>query len=105
MNGLMIHAGACDFCDHQGWLGFYLCGDNETIVLLCDECDTVYASPTDKNRGVPTRLGEPPEYLVEALDTSIAGGRDATRDEIIARGWGAFIEGEYPYHVKGKGRP
>lgn len=101
----MIHAGACDFCDHQGWLGFYLCGDQETIVLLCDECDTVYSSPLDKNRGNPTRLSDAPEYRVEALNVSIAGGRDATRAEVAAKGWGAYVEGEYAYHVKGRGRP
>lgn len=101
----MIHAGACDFCDHQGWLGFYLCGDLETIVLLCDECDTVYVSPDDKNRGVPSRLGDAPDYLVEALGIPAAGGRDATRAEIVSKGWEPHIEGEYPYRVKGNGRP
>lgn len=105
MNSLMLHSGPRDFCDHQGWLGFYLCGDQETIVLLCEECDTVYVSPNDKNNGVPSRLGDAPHFLIEAIGIPAAGGRDATRAEILAKGWGSHIEGEYAYNVKGKGSP
>lgn len=101
----MIHSGACDFCDQQGWVGFYLCGDGQTLVLLCDECDTVYVSPLHLNQGAPDRLEGPPDYVVKSLNISIAGGRDATREEIIAMGWDNHIVGEYVYQVKGRGRP
>ncbi len=102
----MLHAGSCAFCDHQGWLGFYRCGDSATIILLCDECDTVWTSPEERNSGgTPSRVGDPPNYLVKQLGVSISGGRDATREEIAAYGWEAEIQGEYQYQRKGTGRP
>ncbi|MBD8679252.1 hypothetical protein [Sphingomonas sp. CFBP 13720] len=45
------------------------------------------------------RLGDAPEYCVEALNVSTAGGWDATRAEVAAKGWDAYVEGEYAYHV------
>ena len=90
----MLHAGACDFCSKQGWLGFYLCDDHETIVLLCVECETVYLSPEDRDRGSRARVSDTLPYIVEPINVPIVGGRDATSIEVTARGWGARIEGD-----------
>lgn len=101
----LFHAGTCEYCDHQGWLGFYLCGDAKTVVLICIECDTVWSDPHDLHKGIPERVGDPPDFMIERIGVSLARGRDATRDEICVHGWEAFIQGEYRYQRKGKGRP
>lgn len=100
-NRLMLHAGSCGYCDHQGWLGFYVGGDGKTMVLICDECDTTYLSPDLIDSGLPVRVGEAPGYLIGSTGISVAGGRDATREEIEMHGWAGSIKGEYAYYAKG----
>jgi hypothetical protein len=95
MEGLMLHAGTCGVCG-QGLLGFYLLADGETIILICDDCETAWPSPADAQSG-------PDHALDEHLDPGVAGGRDATRDEIRAKGWEPYVAGEYPYAKTAKG--
>ena len=81
----MHYAGACRYCDGQGWLCFLHCEDG-TIVLQCNECDTTWTSPQFIVGGYPLRI-------------AIPRGRNATREEIRTRGWEQYIAGEYRYHV------
>ncbi|RVU04131.1 hypothetical protein EOE18_13265 [Novosphingobium umbonatum] len=95
---VMFHCGGCHFCGEQGSLGFYLCNDQQTLIILCDECNTVYTAPEKIEQGIYSYLGSPPDYLIEGLDVSVVGGRDATRDEIKAAGWLHYIQGRLAYN-------
>lgn len=95
----VLHSGSCSYCTHQGWLGFYVCGDYQTIVLICDECETIYLSPEDKLRDVPVldRDGMLPSGVL------LSGGRWANRAEVSALGWEKYVEGEWSYQTKHNG--
>jgi hypothetical protein len=92
-NGLMYHNGLCPLCQ-QGFLGFWVCDDQKTMIIICDDCEAAYRSPADVASGRATldRSGH-----ISELGISYLNGRDASRGEIVSLGWGAFIEGEFPY--------
>lgn len=98
METSVYHSGHCSFCD-QGRLCFYLCGDGETVILLCDECDTAWLSPAAVDGGEPDTPGEWPEFRLGKFGVALAGGRFARRDEIRKLGWEPNIEGEYIVHL------
>jgi hypothetical protein len=84
----------CPICEY-GSMGFLRCSDNETIVLLCDECDAIWLSPkkVSANQALfPTS----PEFLVPSLQCSIKEppSRWATQEEVANKGWSSFIAGE-----------
>lgn len=98
-NGLMIHAGVCAYCE-QGYLGFWICDDQKSCILFCDECQTAFLSPQDVAADIPilARSGE-----IQELDVSYVGGRDALREEVASFGWAMFIKGKYPYYKNKSG--
>lgn len=98
-NGLMIHAGVCAYCE-QGYLGFWICDDQKSCILLCDECEVAFLSPQDVaiDNPILARSGE-----IQELDVSYIGGRDALREEVASFGWAMFIKGEYPYYKNKSG--
>ena len=83
----------CPFCI-QGQIGFRLCSDGTTIVMVCSECEFVWKSP--ENTTLANAIdAHPPLFRIAELGTAIASpGRWATHDEIRARGWEQFIAGE-----------
>lgn len=87
MERVSFYAASCDFCDHQGWLCFIVRGNGE-MALCCDECDTSWNSPREIGLRAAVR---DPGWTEDV--------RQATRDEIEARGWGDHIAGEYRFHV------
>ncbi len=86
---------SCPICDY-GSIGFRKCANSSTVVLLCDECDSVWLDPTDVN---PKKVIYPkaPDFIVPGLDCSILAphSRWADKDEIIEKGWTKFIAGEF----------
>ena len=93
-NGSRLYAGVCTECG-QGLLGFFMCDDQKTMILLCDECDIAYGSPEDLHAGQPPLI--PEAGWIDALGVSYLDGRDATRLEIETKGWTEFVVGSYPY--------
>lgn len=84
----------CPACE-QGVLGFRMCSDQETLVLMCDECDAIWLKPGEVTN-VPARFARCPEYVLEGLGVSVKppASRWATREEIERNGWGAYLAGE-----------
>ena len=81
----------CPFCK-TGDIGFRMCSDGSTIVLMCDECESIWFSPGEIE--IDTMVfSSPPEFLVPTLDCSALAGesRWATRDEVEAMGWAEHI--------------
>lgn len=89
MRAVKLHAGSCEFCDHQGWRCFLVPIEGE-LGLVCDECDTWWEAPI--------AIGSSAFEWEE-------GWRWATRGEIEARGWGVYIVGEDHFHVNKFGTP
>lgn len=88
-------AATCPICG-DGVIGFRRCSDGQTLVLLCDECDTVWLDPQQidaEHALYPTE----PDFIVPTLDCSISApaSRWATRAEVELRGWGQYIAGEW----------
>ena len=84
----------CPLCGKGGQLGFRLCDDSRTIVLMCDECDSIWADP--RNVAIENILGvEAPKWQITGLSCGIgAGSRWAKHDEIDAAGYADLAAGE-----------
>ena len=84
----------CPICG-TGVVGFYLCSDQITIVLMCDECDAVWLDPTTTDGAHALYLGGPP-FMVPGTDCSLQHppARWANASEIARRGWSRFVAGE-----------
>ena len=84
-----------------GLLGFMTCDDGETIVLVCDECDTVWVSPEEIHpESMLHTIG--PDSIIPGLNRSIDFRRGAywsKRNEIVRKGWEHLIEGEGGWDV------
>lgn len=80
----------CPFCE-QGARRFYKCSDNKTLVLLCDECDSIWLDPTktDEQEAI---FASAPDYKIPGLQCALFGEAAdwATESEIHAYGWGGF---------------
>ena len=82
----------CIFCGQWGQVGFRLCSDHQSIVLMCDECGTVWLDPTKVDDEHALYLSSP-EFIIPALNCSLAA-RWATQEEIASKGWDRYIRGE-----------
>jgi hypothetical protein len=84
----------CPICN-TGSIGFRRCSDGATIVLMCDECDSLWIIPNDILPGT-VLYAQPPDYVVPGLACSISGGKAgwATIDEITDAGWSEAVVGE-----------
>lgn len=71
-----------------------MCRDGTTVVVMCDECDSVWVDANQLDRSRMLDI-EPPDYQVPGSPCSLAGTRWATRAEIEAAGWGSLIAGEW----------
>lgn len=89
----MFYARDCPICGADGAVGFRMCSDGKTIVLVCDECDSVWLRP-DQITGETLILASGPDLIIEGLGCSISvahGAHWATLDEIRAAGLERFI--------------
>jgi hypothetical protein len=86
--------GTCPLCD-AGNVGFRRCSDGQTIVLMCDECDTVWLDP-ERRTAEDAVYAQSFSFEVPGLRVSIGGGRAgwATRAEVESAGWQEHVAGE-----------
>ena len=86
--------GSCPICG-TGTRGFRMCSDKTSIVVMCDECDSIWLD-AERLQACNVVYAEPPEYLLPGLACSIAApsSKWATRTEVEACGWGDLISGE-----------
>lgn len=78
----------------QGLLGILRCSDGKTLVVMCDECDTVWSNPWQL--GPESALdAPPPAWLIADLGVAIAGDKAgwATSAEVAAAGWAEAVRG------------
>ena len=80
----------CAFCDGWGVLLFLYCEDKDVVILMCDECDTVWLDPEAIHEHNCIHINWPDQYVPEA-DCSIRHTHWATREELAALGWDKYI--------------
>lgn len=91
----MFHVkGICPICD-AGGLGFRRCSDGETIVLMCDECDSVWLDPRNTDAKKALRSEDSEGGVVTGLKCGVGGKLSgwATQEEIRTAGWINYVEG------------
>jgi hypothetical protein len=86
----------CPVC-RTGVIGIRRCADGHNIVLMCDECETVWASPMQVSTATALEA-VPPSFDVQELAVAIAGGAAAwaTHAEVTGIGWDGYVAGEQP---------
>jgi hypothetical protein len=86
----------CPVC-RTGVIGIRRCADGESLVLMCEECETVWASPNHIDADSALSV-DPPDYVIPQLGLSVAGDRAgwATDEEVAAKGWGGAVKGMQP---------
>ena len=91
----MFYVRTCRVCG-AGGVGFLRCDDGATIVVMCDECDAVWLHPDRTGSRDDALYTSPPAFQVPGLACSLTGGSSgwATRAEVEAAGWQAYIAGE-----------
>lgn len=75
----------CPICA-QGQIGFRKCANSPQIVLMCDECDSVWLDPDSVTANNVIYL-ESPNFEIPLQNCSMINSRWATRDEVCQRGW------------------
>jgi hypothetical protein len=92
---VVIVQDSCPFEGPYGQIGFLLCSDHQTIVLMCDECNRIWLHP-ERLEADHALFAEPPDFLVPDFECSIRAplSRWATRAEIELYGWSTFIQGD-----------
>ncbi|WP_283444227.1 hypothetical protein [Noviherbaspirillum suwonense] len=89
----------CPIC-RTGMLGVRRCADGKNFVVMCDECETVWASP--EHISLMNALDvSPPKFEVAELGVAVAGGLAewADHEEIDTRGWAKYVKGEQVTHL------
>jgi hypothetical protein len=79
----MIHlTEQCSVCG-GGLIGYRLCSDHRTVVMMCDECEAVWSSDQDVKRVTPV-FPKAPDFIVPGLGLSVGApfSRWATEAEI-----------------------
>ncbi len=86
----------CPIC-RTGTIGFTLCSDYMTIVMVCDECGSTWLHPNNI-RADNVIYPSAPEFIVRDVGCSVKfpSARLATRDEIEDYGWGQYIATQIP---------
>lgn len=87
---------SCPVC-RAGVLGIRRCADGHNLVVMCDECETVWASPSQISASNALDA-EPPAFAVQELNVAIAGGSAgwAVGGEVAAKGWAQYVKGDQP---------
>lgn len=82
----------CPICQ-QGKVGFRKCANSTSIVLMCDECDSIWLEPNLVEVDNVIYL-EPPDFVIPSLNCSLLNSRWASREEVNRKGWGKYYGGE-----------
>lgn len=82
----------CPIC-LDGQVGFRKCQNDPTLILMCDECDSVWLDPEEINSETVIYPASP-DFLIPELKCSTINSRWATDAEIENMGWTEYIAGE-----------
>lgn len=87
----------CPVCD-AGLLGILRCGDGQTLVVMCDECASVWPHPDAVGHAAP-HFPAPPAFSLGDGLPAVAGGSCgwADRAEIDHAGFGGWVSDERRY--------
>lgn len=70
-----------------------MCNDGNTVVVMCDECHSIWIDARHLDRAA-TLDADPPDFRVPGSPCSLLGSRWAQRAEVERAGWGDLIAGE-----------
>jgi hypothetical protein len=87
----------CSVCG-EGILGFLRCSDGKKVVVMCEECNSVWLAPNEVEAQSPI-YPEAPEFLLPDSRTSISGGDSgwASLEEIESAGMGNYADERRSY--------
>lgn len=90
---LCLHQ-SCEICG-TGNLGLRICDDDQTIVVMCDECDALWSDPR-RIDAASALYPKPPLFAVPGRIISVAHPRSrwASRAELEQAGLLGFVEVE-----------
>lgn len=93
----MIYASEnCPVCRY-GLIGYWRCANSEALVLMCDECNSIWRSPLNLEEDNILEVSGPPSYIVLDTGCKLMGNnaRWATKEEVFANDWGNYILGSW----------
>jgi len=82
----------CPICK-TGTIGFRFCEGENRIILMCDECDTVWNSP-DNISVCHALFLTPPGFCISGTNCCLIASHWATREEIKKQDWAAYVYSE-----------
>ena len=85
----MISVGPCPVCE-TGEVGYRLCSNRETVVLMCEECALVFMHPAQ----VVREKAEDPvgvDFARRHPDCKLRPSRWAEAEDVQRFGWGSYI--------------
>jgi len=87
---------ACPICG-TGTRGFRLCKNAATVVIMCDECDSVWSNPANIGASDVVYMEEP-DFRIPGMSGLAAyiSNNWATRVQVDDSGWGWLVCGEAP---------
>lgn len=90
-----VHSLCAGFC--EGLIAFWRCGEDGTVVLLCDECGHLWMNPASVGNEDCLSTAGHPEFQLPGGKVLLGDPpcRWATREEIEQRGWSQFINLTY----------
>jgi hypothetical protein len=77
-------------CCQEGQLGYRLCGDRETVVILCSECAMVWLHPS-KLEADQARDPVAQDFARHHPQVQLRNSRWATPEEVSQWGWAAYL--------------
>jgi hypothetical protein len=85
----------CPVCLY-GSIGFWRCEDGKTIILLCDECDSLWLGPQKINTESLLASTARDNFIPE-VNCFLTGGQagPATKEDIKKQGWLNYIKDQY----------
>lgn len=85
----MIVCCPCPSCQ-EGTVGYRLCANRETVVLLCDNCALVWMHP---NQVDAEHARDPlnPEFARQHPQVGLRSSRWASQSEVNDWGWGVYL--------------
>lgn len=89
----------CSVCG-DGVLGFLRCSDGEKVVIMCDECNSVWLAPDEVEDQNPI-YPEAPDFLLPDSRCSISGGDSgwASFEEIKSAGMSSYADESRIYEL------
>jgi hypothetical protein len=85
----MISIGICPVCE-AGQVGYRVCSNRETVVLMCEECALVWTHPNH----VSKEKAEDPvgaDFLRRHPDCKLRPSRWALAEDVQHFGWGSYL--------------